>query len=275
MFDRFTDRARMVVGLARQEAEKMGHGLICGEHLLIGLLGEGSGVGANALDNLLDDVDLDRMREKAAAVLGHVLTPDADGSEPFSPTVRGAFDGAAREAQELGHNHIGTEHLLLGLVREEPARDRGTLGDFMEALGLTSSAVAKEVMELIGEPPAMPYHERIKMIQEHQGCDWTRAQNLYSSFTCHGGENPFPPGFKVPDSWMSQYGGEPGPRGEDGHDDPPGGPPEGGDLASKRGGVPWRHLQMARWLVRKCGGIEPAVDALTHVAENFDFREEG
>jgi ATP-dependent Clp protease ATP-binding subunit ClpA len=115
MFERFTDRARQTVVLAQEEARRLGHSYIGTEHLLLGLLREGDGVAAQALGRMgisLADVRSDVVRiigEAAGAPSGHI---------PFTPRSKKVLELSLREAMQFGHNHIGTEHILLGLVRE-------------------------------------------------------------------------------------------------------------------------------------------------------------
>jgi ATP-dependent Clp protease ATP-binding subunit ClpC len=116
MFDRFTDRARKVMGYARQEAERFNHDYIGTEHILLGLIREGGGVAAAVLENL--GLELERIKlevEKSITMGGGTLTL---GEVPFTPRAKRVLELAVEEAQSLGHNYIGTEHLLLGLIRE-------------------------------------------------------------------------------------------------------------------------------------------------------------
>src|SRR5258708_5002931 len=115
MFDRFTERARKVIALAREEAGRLGHDYIGTEHLLLGLIREGGGVAAAVLENL--NVDLERVRlevEKLVATGGGTLPV---GEVPITPRAKKVLELSGEEAQSLSHNYIGTEHLLLGLIR--------------------------------------------------------------------------------------------------------------------------------------------------------------
>ncbi|NTV53233.1 MAG: AAA family ATPase, partial [Candidatus Firestonebacteria bacterium] len=116
MFDKFTERAKKVINLAREEAGRLGHDYIGTEHILLGLIREGGGVAAAVLENM--GLDLERIRlevEKSINMGGGTLTL---GEVPFTPRAKRVLELAVEEAQALGHNYIGTEHILLGLIRE-------------------------------------------------------------------------------------------------------------------------------------------------------------
>ena len=144
MFDRFTDRARKVMSFARQEAERFNHDYIGTEHVLLGLVKEGSGVAANVLENL--DVDLEKVRlevEKLVKPAPDVVTM---GQLPFTPRAKKVLEFAIDEARALDHNYVGTEHLLLGLLREQ----EGLAAQVLMNLGLKLEDVRNEVMEFLG-----------------------------------------------------------------------------------------------------------------------------
>ena len=144
MFDRFTDRARKVMSFARQEAERFNHDYIGTEHVLLGLVKEGSGVAANVLENL--DVDLEKVRlevEKLVKPAPDVVTM---GQLPFTPRAKKVLEFAIDEARALDHNYVGTEHLLLGLLREQ----EGLAAQVLVNLGLKLEDVRNEVMEFLG-----------------------------------------------------------------------------------------------------------------------------
>jgi ATP-dependent Clp protease ATP-binding subunit ClpC len=159
MFDRFTDRARKVMSLARQEAERLNHDYIGTEHVLLGLVKEGTGVAANVLEAL--DVDLEKVRmevEKLAKPAPDVVTM---GQLPFTPRAKKVLEFAMEEARALDHNYVGTEHILLGLLREQEGLAAQVLmnlhlkldevrGEVLEFLG----AERREAKEPQGEPPA-------------------------------------------------------------------------------------------------------------------------
>jgi ATP-dependent Clp protease ATP-binding subunit ClpC len=144
MFDRFTERARKVIALAREEAGRLGHDYIGTEHLLLGLIREGGGVAAAVLENL--NVDLERVRlevEKLVVMGGGTLTL---GEVPFTPRAKKVLELSVEEAQNLGHNYIGTEHLLLGLIRE----GEGVAAKVMEGLGVKLEKAREITINLLG-----------------------------------------------------------------------------------------------------------------------------
>jgi ATP-dependent Clp protease ATP-binding subunit ClpC len=115
LFERFTDRARRVLVLAQEEARLLNHSFIGTEHILLGLIHEGEGVAAKALESL--GISLEAVREKVEETIGPAGTAPT-GSPPFTPRAKKVLELSLREALQLGHNYIGTEHMLLGLVRE-------------------------------------------------------------------------------------------------------------------------------------------------------------
>ncbi|MFN0057463.1 MAG: ATP-dependent Clp protease ATP-binding subunit [Planctomycetota bacterium] len=144
MFDRFTDRARKVMALARKEAQRFNHDFIGTEHILLGLIQEGSGVAANVLKNL--GVDSNKIR---ADIEQHVQSGPSMvtmGQLPFTPRAKKVLELSQEEANELGHNYIGTEHLLLGLIREND----GVAAQVLMDLGVKLEDVKAEVLELLG-----------------------------------------------------------------------------------------------------------------------------
>src|SRR5262245_19305107 len=116
MYERFTDRARKVMQLANQEAQRFNHEYIGTEHILLGLVKEGSGVAANVLKNL--DVDLRRVRLEVERIIQSGPDMITARKLPQTPRARKAIEYASAEARELKHNYVGTEHVLLGLLRE-------------------------------------------------------------------------------------------------------------------------------------------------------------
>mgnify|MGYP001809841301 CR=1 FL=1 len=145
MFEKFTERARKVVHIARQEAERFGHEFIGTEHLLLGLVKEGTGVAANVLENL--DVELEKIRieiEKKVAPSGNTISSST--SLPFTPKAKKVLEFAMEEARNLDHNYIGTEHLLLGLLREQ----EGMAAQILLELGVKLDDVRAQVMDLLG-----------------------------------------------------------------------------------------------------------------------------
>jgi len=144
MFERFTDRARKVMALANQEAQRFNHEYIGTEHILLGLVKEGSGVGANVLKNL--GVDLRKVRlevEKLVKAGPEMVTM---GKLPQTPRAKKVIEYAIDEARSLNHNYVGTEHLLLGLLREHD----GVAAQVLRNLGLKLEEVREEVLNLLG-----------------------------------------------------------------------------------------------------------------------------
>jgi ATP-dependent Clp protease ATP-binding subunit ClpC len=144
VFDRFTDRARKVMGYARQEAERFNHDYIGTEHILLGLVKEGSGVAANVLENL--DVDLEKVRTEVEKRVKHGPDTHTMGQLPFNQEAKRSLDYSLEEARSLSHKYVGTEHILLGLLREE----EGRAAEVLTGLGLKLEGVRREVMELLG-----------------------------------------------------------------------------------------------------------------------------
>ncbi|MHC4712158.1 MAG: ATP-dependent Clp protease ATP-binding subunit [Planctomycetota bacterium] len=144
MFERFTDRARRVMGLANQEAQRFNHESIGTEHILLGLIKEGSGVAANVLRNLGVDLRRVRMEIEKKVPSGHEMV--TMGRLPFTPRAKKVIELAFEEARALGHNYVGTEHLLLGLLRES----EGVAAQVLVEQGLKLEDVREEVLRLLG-----------------------------------------------------------------------------------------------------------------------------
>jgi ATP-dependent Clp protease ATP-binding subunit ClpC len=142
VFERFTDRARRVVVLAQEESRLLNHNFIGTEHLLLGLVHEGDGVAAQALVAL--DIRLEAVRQQVEEIIGRgESTPS--GHIPFTPRAKKVLELALREALELGHNYIGTEHILLGLVRE----GEGVAAQVLVKLGADLSRVRQQVIQIL------------------------------------------------------------------------------------------------------------------------------
>jgi len=146
IFDRFTERAKKVLGLARREAQELNHDYIGTEHLLLGLVREGGGVAANVLRNL--GVDNDRIREEVMKYMQPGPNMKVLSKLPFTPRVKKVLELSLEAAIELGHNYVGTEHLLLGLIREND----GVAAHVLLDLGLRLEEVRDAVLELLGSP---------------------------------------------------------------------------------------------------------------------------
>src|SRR5215211_5898447 len=146
MYERFTDRARKVMQLANQEAQRFNHEYIGTEHILLGLVKEGSGVAANVLKNL--DIDLRKIRLEVEKIVQH--GPGGDqvvmGRLPHTPRAKKVIEYSVEEARNLNHNYVGTEHLLLGLLREQ----EGVAAQVLMNLGLKLEDVREEVLNLLG-----------------------------------------------------------------------------------------------------------------------------
>ena len=148
MFDKFTDRARKVMALAREEARRYNHEYIGTEHILLGLVKEGSGVAANVLQNL--DIELKKIRIEVEKIVQTGPDLVSVGQLPFTPKVKKVLEFALEEAKNLGHNYIGTEHLLLGLLREH----EGVAAQVLLNLGVKFEDVREEVINLLGTESA-------------------------------------------------------------------------------------------------------------------------
>ena len=142
MFERFTDRARRVVVLAQEEARLLNHNYIGTEHILLGLIHEGEGVASKALESL--GVSLDAVREQVQDIIGPGQQAPS-GHIPFTPRAKKVLELSLREALQLGHNYIGTEHILLGLIRE----GEGVAAQVLVKLGADLGRVRQTVIQLI------------------------------------------------------------------------------------------------------------------------------
>src|SRR5438477_267391 len=144
MFERFTDRARKVMQLANQEAQRFNHEYIGTEHILLGLVKEGSGVAANVLKNL--DIDLRKIRLEVEKIVQSGPDMVTMGKLPQTPRAKKVIEYSIEEARNLNHNYVGTEHLLLGLLREQ----EGVAAQVLMNLGLKLEDVREEVLNLLG-----------------------------------------------------------------------------------------------------------------------------
>ena len=144
MYERFTDRARKVMQLANQEAQRFNHEYIGTEHILLGLIKEGSGVAANVLKNL--DVDLRKIRLEVEKLVQSGPDMVTMGKLPQTPRAKKVIEYSMEEARNLNHNYVGTEHILLGLLREQ----EGVAAQVLMNLGLKLEDVREEVLNLLG-----------------------------------------------------------------------------------------------------------------------------
>jgi ATP-dependent Clp protease ATP-binding subunit ClpA len=173
VFERFTERARQVVVLAQDEARVLKHNYIGTEHLLLGVLREEEGLGARVLEGL--DVTLEEVRSQVSRIVGEGEEPLVTGQIPFTPRAKKVLELSLREAMSLRHNYIGTEHILLGIVRENEGVAARILLDFDAG----AETVRNEVFRMLSgpgkRPPgppwpgprgAVPELERIRALKE-------------------------------------------------------------------------------------------------------------
>ena len=147
MFERFTERARRVVVLAQEEARMLNHNYIGTEHILLGLIREGEGVAAKALESL--GISLEAVRQQVKEIIGRGQQAPS-GHIPFTPRAKKVLELSLREAQQLGHNYIGTEHILLGLIRE----GSGVAAQVLVKLGADLNRARQQVVQLLHGRPA-------------------------------------------------------------------------------------------------------------------------
>jgi ATP-dependent Clp protease ATP-binding subunit ClpA len=143
VFERFTDRARRAVVLAQEEARLLNHNYVGTEHLLLGLIHEGEGVAAKALESL--GISLQAVRREVEEIIGQGQSAPT-GHIPFTPRAKKVLELSLREAKQLGHNYIGTEHILLGLIRE----GEGVAAQVLVKLGASLDRVRQQVIQLLG-----------------------------------------------------------------------------------------------------------------------------
>ena len=164
MFERFTDRARRVVVLAQEEARGLNHNYIGTEHILLGLIHEGEGVAAQALGAL--GISLEAVRSQVREIIGQGQTAPG-GHIPFTPRAKKILELSLREALQLKHNYIGTEHILLGLIRE----GEGVAAQVLEKLGADLHRTRQTVLEVLSGPSGAPIEttevaERLARVEE-------------------------------------------------------------------------------------------------------------
>ena len=148
MFERFSDRARRVVVLAQEEARHLNHNYIGTEHVLLGLIHEGEGVAAKALESL--GISLEAVRAEVTGIVGRGAEAPS-GHIPFTPRAKKVLELSLREALQLGHNYIGTEHVLLGLIRE----GEGVAAQVLLKLGASFDRVRQQVVQLLADASAL------------------------------------------------------------------------------------------------------------------------
>src|SRR6187200_1393850 len=166
MFERFTDRARRVVVLAQEEARMLNHNYIGTEHILLGLIHEGEGVAAKALESL--GISLEAVRQKVEEIIGHGQQSPS-GHIPFTPRAKKVLELSLREALQINHSYIGTEHILLGLIRE----GEGVAAQVLVKLGADLNRVRNQVLQLLsgfqGNAPSS------SMVLDQFGRNYTQA----------------------------------------------------------------------------------------------------
>ena len=179
MFERFTERARQVVVLAQEEARILKHNYIGTEHILLGLLREEEGLAARVLESL--DITVERVRAQVVRIVGSGEEVTS-GQIPFTPRAKKVLELALREALSLGHNYIGTEHILLGLVRENEGVAARILLDF----DADSEKIRNEVIRMLSGPGG-------RQRGAGQGGARARARSPRSCSTSSGATSPSSP----------------------------------------------------------------------------------
>ena len=182
MFERFTDRARRVVVLAQEEARLLNHNYIGTEHILLGLIHEGEGVAAKALESL--GISLEAVRNQVQEIIGQGGSSPS-GHIPFTPRAKKVLELSLREALQLGHNYIGTEHILLGLIRE----GEGVAAQVLVKLGADLSRVRQQVIKSLsgyggpaGEHASGPSRERAGAVTGGSGGDSASGSLVLDQF---------------------------------------------------------------------------------------------
>jgi len=161
MYEHFTDRARKVMQLAKQEAQNFRHEYVGTEHILLGLIKENSGVAAHVLKNL--GISL----LKAEELVRKIVQPGPDevmlGKIPHTPRAKKVIDYAIEEARNINHNYVGTEHLLLGLLRET----EGIAAQVLIECGCNLEAIREECLDLLGKPDPIKKEQQQKQLDEY------------------------------------------------------------------------------------------------------------
>jgi ATP-dependent Clp protease ATP-binding subunit ClpC len=222
MFERFTDRARRVVVLAQEEARMLNHDYIGTEHILLGLLREGDGIAAKALESL--EISLEVVRREVGEIIGRGKQAPS-GHIPFTPRAKKVLELSLREAQQLGHDYIGTEHILLGLLRE----GEGVAAQVLVRLGADLNRVRQQVIQLLAGrdpevtgrvPVAVAAGEDVLLPRTVTGGRWmTEVQKALTKITERLEAIERHVGMTVPAAEPGGPSGETDPPGEQ---DPPG-----------------------------------------------------
>ena len=142
MFNRYSDRARKVIIIAREESKRLNYEYVATEHILLGLIKEGGGIGAEALRSI--GVDLEQLQTQVEETLEAKQGEEVKGKIPFSTRAKKILELAVKEAQQFGHKHIGTEHFLLGIVKE----GEGVAAQLLAQADMTLEKARSEVAEL-------------------------------------------------------------------------------------------------------------------------------
>jgi len=145
MSNRFTDRVQRVIIIAQEEAKRLNHDYVGTEHILLGLIALGEGVASQVLQGL--GVDLRKVRAEIEKIVGQGDNMMLLGEIPFTPRAKKVLEYAVEEAQQMGHSYIGTEHILMGLIREE----EGVAARVLANLGLKLDTVREEVLTILGD----------------------------------------------------------------------------------------------------------------------------
>jgi ATP-dependent Clp protease ATP-binding subunit ClpC len=170
MFDRFTDRAKKVMNLARQEAQRFNHEYLGTEHILLGLVQEGSGVAANVLKNM--GIDLNKIRMEVEKIVKTGPSMVTMGQLPFTPRAKKVLELSMEEAGNLGHNYIGTEHLLLGLIKE----NEGIAAQVLINLAVKLEDVREEVLDFLGADTSEEEDEETSLAEDSPGGSTSKSK---------------------------------------------------------------------------------------------------
>ena len=181
MYERFTDRARKVMQLANQEAQRLNHEYIGTEHILLGLVKEGSGVAANALKNL--DIDLRKIRLEVEKIVQSGPDMVTMGKLPQTPRAKKVIEYSIEEARNLNHNYVGTEHLLLGLLRVQ----EGMAGQVLMNLGLKLEDVREEILRILGSALGEPRPAKAAVARPTPACSAACCAGLLASLGIFAG----------------------------------------------------------------------------------------
>ncbi len=177
MFERFTERARRVIILAQEEAKRLNHSVVGTEHILLGIIREGEGLASKVLESL--NISLERMRAEIEGAIGRgERAPHEEVS--FAPRAKKVLELALDESRRLGHKYIGTEHLLLGLIRE----GEGIAARVLEAMGADLDRVRVQVVYLLGEEGTTSYTKqagKTPTLDDIYGAFWAEALKVHSA----------------------------------------------------------------------------------------------